>query len=38
MAKYFHGIGVKTNAYGKYNDGYSGAGTREVIRDVYQVS
>ncbi|KAG7108324.1 hypothetical protein HYQ45_018118 [Verticillium longisporum] len=36
VAKYFNGIGTKTNSYDKYNDAITGDGCKELIRDVYQ--
>ncbi|KAM0276886.1 hypothetical protein ACHAQH_006304 [Verticillium albo-atrum] len=36
VAKYFNGIGTKTNSYDKYNDAITGKGCKELVRDVLQ--
>ncbi|KAL0260710.1 hypothetical protein SLS55_004400 [Diplodia seriata] len=37
VAKYFHGIGVKRKLLDKFNDGISGEGCKDLIKEVYQV-
>ncbi|KAL1615001.1 hypothetical protein SLS54_009342 [Diplodia seriata] len=36
VAKYFHGIGVKRKLLDKFNDGISGEGCKDLIKEVYQ--